>query len=158
MKAWFIGHDVIVLAGILAGGLLLLQHFTTDRRKQRFRLLRSAALERPAYRMLLLLVLVGVVLISTLPEAAFVLPAIDAVGLDVVTIFVALELRHYLAAGAQLVGIPTGTEVYLRIAAQVVRRCKDAFSRHPVLWLYGCMWLVIWIRVFTVGQSPPSKV
>jgi len=107
---------------------------------------------------LFLLVVIGLVLISTLPEAAFVLPAIDAVGLDIVTIFVAFELRHYLTSGAQLVGIPTNAEVYFRTAAQVLSRCRDILRRHPVLWLYACMWLVIWIRVLTMRESPPPQV
>jgi hypothetical protein len=32
---------------------------------------------------------------GTLPEAAFVLPALDAVGLDMVIVLGALKLRHY---------------------------------------------------------------
>lgn len=43
-----------------------------------------------------------------------------AIGVDIVTIFVALELRHYLTSAAQLVGIPTGAEAYSRMAAQAV--------------------------------------
>jgi len=58
----------------------------------------------PAYRVLFLLVVIGLLLIAVLPEAAFVLPAVDAVGLDIVTIFAALELRHYLASVARVVG------------------------------------------------------
>jgi hypothetical protein len=54
-------------------------------------------------------------------EAAFVLPALDAVGLDIVTIFAALELRHYLASVARLVGIPTSVAVYLRVPANAPR-------------------------------------
>ena len=55
---------------------------------------RSPLIKAPAYRVLFLLVVVGVLLICTLPEAAFVLPAFDAVGLDIVTILVAFQLRH----------------------------------------------------------------
>ena len=57
---------------------------------------RSPLIKAPAHRALFLLVIVGALLIGTLPEAAFVLPALDAVGLDIVTILVALELRHYI--------------------------------------------------------------
>lgn len=57
---------------------------------------RSPLIKAPAHRVLFLLVVVGVLLICTLPEAAFVLPALDSVGPDIVTILVALELRHYI--------------------------------------------------------------
>ena len=97
----------------------------------RFRAISSPLLKQPAYRVLFVLVLVGALLIATLPEAAFVLPAIDAVGLDIVTILAALELRHYLATVALLVGIPAGVAIHLRV---------------PGLWPYACMWPVIWIR------------
>ena len=97
----------------------------------RFRAIRSPLLEPPAYRVLFVLVLFGALLIATLPEAAFVLPAIDAVGLDIVTILAALELRHYLATVTLLVGIPASVAIYLRV---------------PGLWPYACMWPVIWIR------------
>jgi len=93
-------------------------------------------------------VVIGVLLISVLPEAAFVLPVLDVVGLDVVTIFAALELRHYLASVARLVGIPTSVAVYLRVPAQVVSRCGDVLRTNPVLWLYACMWPVIWLRTW----------
>jgi hypothetical protein len=97
----------------------------------RLRAISSPLLKPPAYRVLFVLVLVGALLIATLPEAAFVLPAIDAVGLDIVTILAALELRQYLATVALLVGIPASVAIYLRV---------------PGLWPYACMWPVIWIR------------
>lgn len=99
-----------------------------DRWKRRFRTIGSPLIEPPAYRVLFLLILVGALLISALPEAALVLPAIDAVGLDIVTILAALELRHYLASMARVAGLPT------------------VLRTHPALWLYACMWPVIWIR------------
>jgi hypothetical protein len=158
MKAWFIGHDVVAFAGVLAGCLLVLQRFTTDRWKHRFRAIRSSALEPRAYRVLFLQVVFGVVLISTLPEAAFVLPALDAVGLDIVTISVALELRYYLTSATQLVGIPTSVDVYLRVPAQLMSRCRDVLRTNPVRWLYACMWLVIWTRTLTMRATPPAQV
>jgi hypothetical protein len=46
---------------------------------------------------------------------AVVLAAIDAVGLDIVTIFVAFELRHYLASAGRQLEIPTNVAVFLRL-------------------------------------------
>jgi len=158
MKAWFIGSDVVAIAIVLACCLMVLQRFTTDRWKHRFRASESSLIEPPAYRVLFLLVVIGVLVISTLPEAAFVLPALDAVGLDIVTILVALELRHYLASVARLVGIPTCVAVYRRALARVVSRCRDVLRTNPILWLYSCMWLVIWIRTFTMRASLPAQV
>ena len=149
MKAWFIGSDVVAIAAVLACCLMVLQRFTTDRWKHRFRASGSSLIEPPAYRVLFLLVVIGVLVISTLPEAAFVLPALDAVGLDIVTILVALELRHYLASVARLAGIPTCVAVYRRAPARVMSRCRDVLRTKPIPWLYACLWLVIWIRALT---------
>lgn len=109
----------------------MLDRLTTNRWKRRIGAIRSPLMKPPTYRVLFLLVVIGIMLISMLPEAAFVLPAVDAVGLDIVTIFAALELRHYLAA---LVVIPTSVAVYLRA---------------PALVPYACMWVLIWIRMLT---------
>ena len=74
------------------------------------------------------------------------------------TFFAALELRHYLASAARLVGIPTGVAVYLRVTAQAVSRCGDVLRTNPVLSLYACMWLLIWLRMVTgtMRVSPPD--
>ena len=128
MRDWLVQITVM-----LACCLLVLHRFTSDRWKRRFRAIGSPLIELPPYRVLFLLVVIGVLLIAVLPEASFVLPALDAVGLDIVTIFVALELRHYLAYVARLVGIPTSGAVYLRVTAQVVSRCGDVLRTNPVL-------------------------
>ena len=148
MTAWLVASDIAAIAVVLACCLLVLQRFTSDRWKRRFGAIRSPLIESPSYRVLFLLVVIGVLLISVLPEAAFVLPALDAVGLDIVTVFAALELRHYLASVARLVGIPTSVAVYLRVLAQVVSRCGDVLRTNPVLWLYACMWPMIWLRTW----------
>jgi len=98
--------------------------------KHRFGAFRSALIKTPAYRALFLVVVVGVLLICLVPEAALVLPAVDAVGLDIVTILAALELRHYLAS--------------------VLSRCGGVLRTNPALWLYACMWPVIWLRTWGV--------
>jgi hypothetical protein len=101
---------------------------------------------------LFLLVVVGVLLISTLPEAAFVLPALDAVGLDIATILVALELRHYLASAVRLARVPSFVTVYGRRLAPVVRRGRAVMRTNPVLWAYACVWPLIWLRIFLGKQ------
>jgi len=138
--------DVGAIAVVLACGGLVLQRFTSDRWQRRFGAMRSPLIERPTYRVLFVLVVIGMLLIAMLPEAAFVLPAIDAVGLDIVTIFAALELRHYLASVARRVGIPTSAAVHLRVFKALASRCRDVLRTNPVLWLYACMWPVIWLR------------
>jgi hypothetical protein len=160
MRTWLVESDIAAIAVVLACCLLVLQRFTSDRCKRRFGAIGSPLIEPPTYRVLFLLVVIGVLLISVLPEAAFVLPALDAVGLDIVTIFVALELRHYLASVARLVGIPTSVAVYLRVPAQVVSRCGDVLRTNPVLSLYACMWTVIWLRTLmgTMRVPPPAQL
>jgi len=118
--------------------------------KHRFGAFRSALIQTPAYRALFLVVVVGVLLICLVPEAALVLPAVDAVGLDIVTILAALELRHYLASVARLVGFPTSIAVHFSAAAQVLSRCGGVLRTNPALWLYACMWPVIWLRTWGV--------
>ena len=103
----------------------------TGRWQPRFAAISSPLIESPGYRVLFVLVLIGLLLIATLPEAAFVLPTLDAVGLDIVTFLAALELRHHLAALARAVHIPGGVVVHLT---------------NPALWLYACIWPVIWVR------------
>jgi hypothetical protein len=160
MRTWLVGVDFAAIAVLLACCLLALQRLTSDRWKRRFQAFGSPLIEPPAYRVLFLLVVIGVLLIAVMPEAAFVLPALDSVGLDIVTIFAALELRHYLASAAQLVGIPTGVAVYLRVTAHAASRCGDVLRTNPVLSLYACMWLLIWLRMLTgtMKVSPPTQL
>ena len=160
MRTWLVGIDFAAVAVVLACCLLALRRLTSDRWKRRFQAFGSPLIQPPAYKVLFLLVVIGVLLIAVLPEAAFVLPALDSVGLDIVTIFVALELRHYLASAARLVGIPTGVAVYLRATALAVSRCGDVLRTNPVLSLYACMWLLIWLRMLTgtMRVSPPTQL
>ena len=106
----------------------------------------SPLIEAPGYRVLFLLVIVGVLLICLLPEAAFVLPAPDAIGLDIATILVALELRHYLTSTARFTGVPRIPAICRGGPAQLVVRCRQAAHTDPSLWPYACMWPLIWIR------------
>ena len=115
------------------------QRLTSNRWKRRIGAIRSPLMKPPTYRVLFLLVVIGLMLISMLPEAAFVLPAVDAVGLDIVTIFAAFELRHYLAAMVAVVGIPTSVAVYLRT---------------PALSLFACMGALMWLRMLTGTMRP----
>jgi hypothetical protein len=110
----------------------------------RLRAIGSPLLQAPGYRLLFILIIAGTMLIAMVPEAAFVLPALDVIGLDLVTILVALEMRHYLACAAGVVRMPTRFAVY----------------RHaPALCLYDCMRPVIWIRMLkgTIPTSAPSR-
>jgi hypothetical protein len=142
---------VAATTAVLACCLRVWQLFT--RGKHGFGASGSPLIKSPAYRVLFLLVLIGVLLAGVLPEAAVVLPALDAVGLDIVTIWVASELRHYWASVAQLIGIPTSAAVYLRVPARVVRRCGDILRTNPALWPYACMWPAIWLRTL-MGKMP----
>ena len=104
---------------------------------------RSPLIKAPAYRVLFLLVVVGVLLICMLPDAALVLPAVDAVGLDIVTILVALELRHYILLLARLVGLPLNG--FRRGLAPLVSRCVATLvaPTNPNMWAFACMWMLI---------------
>jgi hypothetical protein len=116
--------------------------------KRRFGTMGSPLLEAPGYRVLFLLVVIGVLLISVLPEAAFVIPALDAVGLDIATILVALELRHYAISIARVPVVSSLAAIACRAPAEVVRRFGHLMPSHPVLWAYACMWPMIWLCTF----------
>jgi hypothetical protein len=146
VRDWLTEADAAAIAIVLAGCLLVWKLST--RWKHRFGTFRSTLIKAPAHRALFVLVLIGILLICMVPEAAYVLPVLDAVGLDIVTFLVALELRHYLASVARSMGIPTSVAVYLRVAAQVVNRCGDVLRMKPVLWLHACMWPLIWLRTW----------
>lgn len=131
MRIWLDGSNIVAIAVGLACCLHVLQRFTSDRWKRRFGAIGSPMIASPAYRALFLLVVIGLLLIAVLPEAAFVLPAVDAVGLDIVTIFAAFELRHYLASVARAIRIRSSVSIYLRA---------------PALLLYAGTWSLIWLR------------
>lgn len=116
-----------------------------SRWKRRLGAISSPLIEPATYRALFILIVIGVLLISVLPEAALVLPTVDAVGLDIVTIFAAFELRHYFASVAHLARIPTSVAVYLLV---------------PALWLYACMWPLIWHHMLMgkIIVSPPARL
>jgi hypothetical protein len=118
------------------------------------RVIGSPVIEPPPYRILFFLLVIGLVLISVLPEATFILPAVNAVGLDIVTILVALELSRYLICVSRTLAIPTFVAVYRRGPAQVVSRCQDVMRTNPVLWLYACSWVLISVRAF-LGKDWP---
>lgn len=109
---------------------------------------RSSLIKAPPYRALFLLVVVGVLLICTLPEAAFVLPALDALGLDIVTILVALELRHYILFSVN---------GFRRGPAPVVSRCVAIMiaPTNPKMWPYTCMWILIAFRIVMGSMKVP---
>jgi hypothetical protein len=119
--------------------------------------IRSPALEPPAYRVLFLLVVIGVVVISVLPEATFIIPAIDVVGLDIVTILVALELSHYLISVNRMLGIARIVAIYRHAPARVMSHCRVVMRTNPVLWLYACTWALISFRAFMGKDFPQAQ-
>ena len=121
---------------------------------------RSPLIKAPPYRVLFLLVAAGVLLICTLPEAAFVLPTFDAIGLDIVTILVALELRHYILGLVRLVGVPTFVNSCRAGIAPLLSRCL-AFMiapTKPEMLPYACMWILIAFRVVMGSMKVPPQV
>jgi hypothetical protein len=157
MRNWLIAIGIAVTAVVLGCCVPASRRSETAPREHRFGAIRSPLIEPPTYRILFLLVVVGVLLISVLPEAAFVLPALDAVGLDIVTILVALELRHYLTSVARLVGVPTFLAVYGRGPAQAISRCRNVIRTNPVLWARTYVWPLIWVLPLIWVRTFPGK-
>ena len=90
--------------------------------------------------------------------AAFVLPALDAVGWDIATIFVALELGHYLSFLGRVVGIPRLVARYGRGAAECVCQCRDVIRANPVLGLYACLWPLNATRALIGTMRAPTRL
>lgn len=120
---------------------------------------RSPLIKAPAYRVLFLLVVAGVLLICMLPEAALVLPALDAVGLDIVTILVAFELRHYILSLARLVRVPTSVNGFRRGLAPFVSSCLASMvaPTNPKMWPYAWMWALIAFRIVMGSMRVPLQ-
>lgn len=111
-------------------------------------------------RLLLVAVIVGVAAAALAPEAGLLLSAVDAIGLDAVTILVAFELRHYISTSARLAAAPLGRVVSCGSPLPVfapyvglIRTCPARRS-HVVFWplLFSALamtWLIIVVkRVF----------
>lgn len=108
-------------------------------------------------RLLLVAVLLGVAAAALAPEAGLLLSAVDVVGLDVVTILVALELRHYIATCARLAAAPLGRVISCMSPlpvfgpyATLIRACP-ARSSNIVSWalLFPALamtWLILVLR------------
>lgn len=94
-----------------------------------------------------------------LPEAALVLPALDAVGLDVVTILVAFELRHYILLLVRLPGVPTSVNGFRRELAPVVSCCLATIvaPTNPKMWPYACMWALVAFRIVMGSMKLPTQ-
>jgi hypothetical protein len=88
-----------------------------------------------------------------------VLPALDALGLDIVTILVALELRHYMLFLARLVGVPTSVNGFRRGLAPLLNRCFALMiaPTNPKIWPYACMWMLIAFRIVMGSMKVPPQ-
>jgi hypothetical protein len=86
MRNWLIEIGVLSIAALVLWRVLTPQHSPIEQWSRRFGVIRSPMMKPPAYKMLLILVIFGALLITVLPESAFVLPALDAVGLDITTV------------------------------------------------------------------------
>jgi hypothetical protein len=104
----------------------------SERWRRRFNYFRSPLLRPATHRILLILVVVGIVLIATVPESALILPALDAVGWDVVTLFVVFELRHHFGDLAHLVRLPAVMPLLRFVRARVVSRFKVVLIGSPL--------------------------
>jgi hypothetical protein len=110
----------------------------------------SLLIPRQVYWALLLLTVLGLVLMATTPEATIsVLPAFDAVGLDIATILVALELRRYLDAAIRLTAFPMLRALHRRL----IYRTLHIMAMGPLLRCYAisgvlaAVWVLILVRV-----------
>lgn len=123
------------------------------------RAIRSPLIKTPAYRGLFLLVVLGVLLVCAVPEAAFVIPTFDALGLDIVTILVAFELRHYILSLARVVSGRTSVRALRRGLAPLMSSFLASMiaPTNPKIWPYACMWIVIAFRIVMGSMEAPVR-
>jgi len=141
-----------IAAVVVACRLLLSRRSALQRWQGRLGAIGSPLIEPPTSRVLFLLVVVGVLLICIVPEASFILPALDAVGLDVVTILIAFELRHYLAHVARMLSTSRSVAA-VRGLARVAIRCRTGVPAGPVFWLCYGLWAVMFVRALMASTS-----
>jgi hypothetical protein len=115
-------------------------------------------------RLLLAAVLLGVVAAALAPEAGLLLSAVDAVGLDVVTILVALELRHYIATCVRIAAAPLGRVIscmspvpvfgpYATLIRACPARSSNIVSWALVLPALAMTWLILVVRRFFLAAA-----
>ena len=88
------------------------------------------------------------------------LPVFDAIGLDIVTILVAFELRHYILVLMRLVSVPTLVNAFRPGIAPFLSRCL-AFMiapTKPEMLPYACTWILIAFGVVMSSMKAPPQV
>lgn len=79
---------------------------------------------------------------------------------DIVTILVALELRHYILVLMRLVGVPTLIRGFRPRMTPLLSRCLAFLiaPTKPEMLPYVCMWIVIAFRIVIGGMKVPPQV
>jgi len=146
MRSWLITIAIGSIAAVLLCRALRSQRSPIEQWRHRLGAIRSPIMNPAAYKVLLIFVVVGVLLIAVLPESVFVLPALDAIGLDIATILVALELRHYLTTVRRLIRIRSVLALCRHGPEQLVHRFRETLRSNPALQGYAVLWLLIITR------------
>ena len=113
----------------------------------------SRVLPKPVHRTLLVLIVIGLLCIALMPEAWFVLPAFDAIGLDVVVALTALELGRYWSGAMRLVAA--------RHVHALGRRLLQVYVNLPSLrsttpyYAIAALWLIVGAKVALHTLLPP---
>jgi hypothetical protein len=89
---------------------------------------------------LTLAIAVGIALVVLMPEANIVFTAVDAAGLDLVTLFIALELRQYIAVAYQLALAPILRIIYRLGPVPIFEPYADLMRGCPSLRSYVVIW------------------
>jgi hypothetical protein len=103
---------------------------------------------------LLIAIVLGIALASFMPEASVLLSAVDAIGLDFVTILVALELRYYLAIVFRIGAAPLLRSIYRLGPIPICEPYTEVMRACPTLRCYVVIWpifvLATWPLFFIV--------
>jgi hypothetical protein len=130
----------VIVAGLALAWLLLLlkAHESSfwGALQQLFPALRSSRWQVA----LTLAIAIGIGLIVLMPEANVVFAAVDAAGLDLVTVLIALELRQYIVIGYQLALAPVLRIVYRLGPVPIFEPYADLLRGCPSLRPYVVIW------------------
>ncbi|MGH8254685.1 MAG: hypothetical protein ACRET0_00525 [Steroidobacteraceae bacterium] len=149
-------HSVGVAAIVVALLILIFsKRSAAERWKRLFRALRSPLIESPRFRALFLVVTVGILLVSLVPEAAVLIAAVDTLGLDIVTIMVAVELGRYLTAISRSLGVSAIASECRRQAGRILGCRAFVLSARPALWPYACLSLLV--ALYTLIRGAPRS-
>jgi hypothetical protein len=111
---------------------------------------------------LLIVIGLGLLVLVRFPEGRLLLTVIDAVGLDIVSLLILFQLRHYATTLHQVVFLPILRRIYRLQAFPIPEPYSKAYRGMPLLRAYVLLWplivIVAWPLLLLVMGLTPGRV